>query len=392
MPTISGRMRKALALRGMKQVDIVEKTGISKGSISSYVAGRYEPKPNSLRRIAKVLGVSEPWLAGMVDDDGVPYGAEEDDSRAEILDRERIKKLRKDRGMTLADVAERLGVSRQTISRYETGRIKDVSIDSIAALAKVFHVPPAELTGWQHGGPDEVKTPKEEVLYMHRRNIGERIKEIRLEQSLTLLEVAEYIGVTEATVQRYESGNIKSVKADTLVKLCKLFNVGPSYLQGYSDERGFYAEDYVCGSVGERLKALRLRAGMTQDQLGNRIGENKQNIHKYEKGVVANIPHNKLIQLAAIFHVSPNDLLGVTDSVASKPAFEQFINTFGVSTRFHNDEEQGETYVRIDFGDGTLDLPADEITQIEKDVTGFAKYKFADARMKYGDAFRPHKK
>ncbi len=39
--------------------------------------------------------------------------------------------------------------------------------------------------------------------------LNERIKEMRTLKNMTLLEVAEILGVKEATMQRYESGEIK---------------------------------------------------------------------------------------------------------------------------------------------------------------------------------------
>ena len=53
-----------MLLRGLKQVDLVEKTGISKGALSSYISGRYVPKQNNTFLIAKALDVSEAWLMG----------------------------------------------------------------------------------------------------------------------------------------------------------------------------------------------------------------------------------------------------------------------------------------------------------------------------------------
>lgn len=65
--------------------------------------------------------------------------------------------------------------------------------------------------------------------------LRERIKERRLALNLTLLEVAEQIGVKEATMQRYESGEIKNIKHETIVKLAEVFNCTPQYLMGWSD-------------------------------------------------------------------------------------------------------------------------------------------------------------
>ena len=58
----------------------------------------------------------------------------------------------------------------------------------------------------------------------------------RLSLGLTLLEVADLVGVKEATMQRYESGEIKNIKHETIVKLSNIFNCTPQYLMGWANE------------------------------------------------------------------------------------------------------------------------------------------------------------
>lgn len=57
-------MKEALEIRNMKQADLVEKTGIGKSSISTYLTGSYEPKQRNIYKIAKALDVNEAWLMG----------------------------------------------------------------------------------------------------------------------------------------------------------------------------------------------------------------------------------------------------------------------------------------------------------------------------------------
>ena len=56
---------------------------------------------------------------------------------------EKIKALRKDRGMTQKDLAEALGLSLRTISNYETGGLRPRHDATYDALAELFHVPKA---------------------------------------------------------------------------------------------------------------------------------------------------------------------------------------------------------------------------------------------------------
>ena len=66
--------------------------------------------------------------------------------------------------------------------------------------------------------------------------IHDRIKEMRLARGLLLSEVADYLGVKEATAQRYESGSIKNIKHETICKLAELFHCDPTYLMGWSSD------------------------------------------------------------------------------------------------------------------------------------------------------------
>lgn len=65
--------------------------------------------------------------------------------------------------------------------------------------------------------------------------LNERIKTRRLALDLTLSEVADYLGVKEATAQRYESGEIKNIKHETIVSLAELFKCTPAYLMGWEE-------------------------------------------------------------------------------------------------------------------------------------------------------------
>ena len=66
-------------------------------------------------------------------------------------------------------------------------------------------------------------------------NKGEKLKERRKSLHLTLKEVAAAVGVAEATVQRWESGNIHTIPADRLTKLSLVLDVPVEELTGWFD-------------------------------------------------------------------------------------------------------------------------------------------------------------
>lgn len=60
----SYRLKEAMNLRGMKQIELAEKTGISRGALSSYISGRWKAKQNNIYKLAYALNVSPAWLLG----------------------------------------------------------------------------------------------------------------------------------------------------------------------------------------------------------------------------------------------------------------------------------------------------------------------------------------
>jgi repressor LexA len=76
-------------------------------------------------------------------------------------------------------------------------------------------------------------------------DLKERIKTRRHFLNKTLLEVAEEIGIKEATLQRYESGLIKNVPHDRIVDLAQALNCTPQYLMGWTDIPGCAPDDNI---------------------------------------------------------------------------------------------------------------------------------------------------
>lgn len=62
--TTSKRLQEAMRITKLKQADLSRLTGLSKGGISNYVLGRYEPKSDIINKLAIALNVSEMWLWG----------------------------------------------------------------------------------------------------------------------------------------------------------------------------------------------------------------------------------------------------------------------------------------------------------------------------------------
>lgn len=64
METTGSRIKKALEIRNMKQIDLAQNTGMARGAISQYVSDKVKPKQDKIFIMAQALLVSPAWLMG----------------------------------------------------------------------------------------------------------------------------------------------------------------------------------------------------------------------------------------------------------------------------------------------------------------------------------------
>lgn len=77
---------------------------------------------------------------------------------------QRIKKLRQEKGLTLEQVADVVGVGKSTVRKWETGMIANMRRDKIADLAKALGTTPAYLMGWDEETGEKENSPSEPQL------------------------------------------------------------------------------------------------------------------------------------------------------------------------------------------------------------------------------------
>lgn len=99
----------------------------------------------------------------------------------------RIKDLRQEKGLTLEQVADVVGVGKSTVRKWETGMIANMRRDKIADLAKALGTTPAYLMGWEEDDSKElsqnepVLTEGEEVLLDLFRRVPEDKQQLVLQ-------------------------------------------------------------------------------------------------------------------------------------------------------------------------------------------------------------------
>lgn len=92
-------------------------------------------------------------------------------SQAEMTVGDRIRMLRKREGISQTDLAQEIGVIKQTLYKYETGIVTNIPADKIEATARALGVTPGYLMGWED-------TDAESFTYVRHRAINDMLDKL----------------------------------------------------------------------------------------------------------------------------------------------------------------------------------------------------------------------
>lgn len=80
------------------------------------------------------------------------------------MDFKDIIKLNRERlGLTMEELGDKVGVSKATIQRWESGEIKNVRRDKISKLANALNTTPSTIMGWD----EQTNDPKNKDEFSH---------------------------------------------------------------------------------------------------------------------------------------------------------------------------------------------------------------------------------
>lgn len=99
-------------------------------------------------------------------------------------------------------------------------------------------------------------------------------------------------------------------------------------------------------TVGKRIRAIRLRLGMSQVDFAQKINVSKQTLYKYENDLITNIPSDKIEAIANLGNVRPSYLMGWT-SPTSDYVYQLQENDPLLIECTHIPEAQIESHIRI---------------------------------------------
>ena len=98
--------------------------------------------------------------------------------------------------------------------------------------------------------------------------VGQIIKEKRLNLHMTIKEVAAKVGVSDATISRWETGEINTMRLPLAYKLSQALH--SSILDFIPEYDGFSGK--ILNTINERIKKIRKEEKMNQRDFGSLIG------------------------------------------------------------------------------------------------------------------------
>lgn len=97
---------------------------------------------------------------------------------------------------------------------------------------------------------------------MSYEETGKRIKDRRKELNISAAVLAERIGLSKATIHRYENGDIRNIKMPILESMADILKVNPLWLIGKSTIKDGHTSYDICTTLDNLLRDL-----MTFDDL-----------------------------------------------------------------------------------------------------------------------------
>lgn len=232
----------------------------------------------------------------------------------------RIKELRKSKGLTQAELAKKVGISEQAVSFYENDRRKP-KIETWNRLADFFNVSVPYLQGL----PEPVGK--------------NRLKELRQKKNLTLKTLGKHVGILDSTLSQYENGK-REPGQEVWQKLAYYFGTSVSYIRGDLDT------EMLTKIINTMYLIICNRIPMISDRETIDNTENSRTIAATELMLLMyqtlNLDHNK--QFKEIVSKNAN-LLGITGK--SKIDYIRESSISATDDNYKSDIENAKAWIKF---------------------------------------------
>lgn len=179
---------------------------------------------------------------------------------------------------------------------------------------------------------------------------GQRMKEKRKELGLSAEFIADKLGVSPATIYRYEKGDIEKIPGNILEQISKILKTTPAYLMGWEPDDA------------SRIRMAREVSGFTQKKLAQQIGVSVATLDAWERGY-ARPRKADFDALAAALDMSPYSLY---DWDTANDALASYMNDMVADHGPHIFDLLNHFDQLNDLGQTTAVQRVAELTEIDK--------------------------
>lgn len=142
---------------------------------------------------------------------------------------ERLKNIREENDLRQIDIARVLGISRSTFTSYEIER-DTIPLKHLNKLCNYFNISIDYALGL-----NKVKQYNNSKEDINNKLLLKRLKQLRLDNNLTQLEIAKILNISRSTWTGYEYGKYQ-IPTLILYELAKKYNYSIDYLLGKIDK------------------------------------------------------------------------------------------------------------------------------------------------------------
>lgn len=138
----------------------------------------------------------------------------------------RLFDIREINDLSQEKMAKKLQVARQNYSFWETGT-KFIPLKHLNNFCNIFDISMdyiLKLNDLKHNNLIKINT-------LDKKEIGKRIKEIRIKNNVTQKELANILNTTQSTISAYEAGKTLVITSFAY-QICKYFNISLDWLCG----------------------------------------------------------------------------------------------------------------------------------------------------------------
>lgn len=102
---------------------------------------------------------------------------------------DRLRDLRKAKGITQVEMAKLLATTKQTISKYEKGIVTNIPSDRVEAMAKILDTTPEYILGWE----EKEKPATDDGLTENQRKLIDFAEQLSDDQAAKVLRLMQSI-------------------------------------------------------------------------------------------------------------------------------------------------------------------------------------------------------